>query len=81
MPRAVKKFYPQDPNPWINLLGKHGIIVYPEYDTNTQDKFVIAVAQEGKETKFGNKRYTTHTVLDGMYEALEFMYNKVKGDE
>lgn len=77
MARRIVKHYSKDPNPWINLLGKNGIRVYPEYDRTTKDKFMIAIEQEGKPPIYGKKRYTTENVLDGLYEALEYMYNKI----
>lgn len=75
MPKKTKKSYSKDPNKWMNFLFKKGIKVYPEMIKGTK-KFKIAIDNNGK-ISTGNKTYTTETINEGLFTALEFTYNKL----
>ena len=69
----------------MNYLSKRNVIVYPEAVPNLGETFIIVVKQEFRDKKpkymKGSNRYSTKTVLDGMYLALEHMYNEFKSRE
>ena len=74
--RVAKKFYTKDPNKWIHSLGEIGVKVYPVNIPKRGEVFNIAVAIDGRKPFIGKKEYTVSTVIEGLYEALEYTYNK-----
>ena len=82
MGKKLKTFYPENPTPWINLLSKHNIVLYPEMVEGKGETFAIVVQETLEDGRLkvikGKKTYSVDTVNRGLLDALKYMYEKYK---
>ncbi len=84
------KFWKKNPNKWINLLGKNGIVIFPitifelksryKYKTNSPDSEYRIVVKENNKISIGNESLNYKNYIDTWYVALEYKYNEIKTD-
>ena len=66
------------PDKMTSFLAGKGIKISPAEPQNKYDKELrIAVEKKGK-VEFGLKKYTTETINQGLFDAIQYMYDKEK---